>query len=62
MLATARPWASLTPLQALVERATDPTMGEPNYAINLELAELINTKKANTCVGSRARGGWVEWC
>jgi hypothetical protein len=25
-------------------------MAEPNYAINLELAELVNTKKANTYV------------
>lgn len=48
MLTAARPWASLTPLQALVERACDPTMTEPNYGINLELAELVNTKKANT--------------
>jgi hypothetical protein len=23
---------------------------EPNYAVNLELAELVNTKKANTSV------------
>jgi hypothetical protein len=30
------------------ERATDPMMHEPNYAVNLELAELVNNKKANT--------------
>ncbi|KAJ9113015.1 hypothetical protein QFC22_006111 [Naganishia vaughanmartiniae] len=44
----ARPWASVSPVEALVERATDPMMAEPNYAINLELAEYINNKKANT--------------
>ncbi|KAJ9117711.1 hypothetical protein QFC24_006425 [Naganishia onofrii] len=44
----ARPWASMSPVEALVERATDPMMAEPNYAINLELAEYINNKKANT--------------
>ncbi len=25
-------------------------MGEPNYALHLEVAEYINQKKANTCV------------
>ncbi|KAJ9094279.1 hypothetical protein QFC21_006105 [Naganishia friedmannii] len=44
----ARPWASVSPVEVLVERATDPMMAEPNYAINLELAEYINNKKANT--------------
>lgn len=44
----ARPWASLSPIDALVERATDPMMPEPNFAVNLELAEYVNSKKANT--------------
>jgi len=30
-------------------------MHEPNYAVNLELAELVNNKKANTYVLSRSR-------
>jgi hypothetical protein len=44
------PSTSLTShaLAVLVERATDPMTHEPNYAVNLELAELINNKKANT--------------
>ena len=25
-------------------------MGEPNYALHLEVADYINQKKANTCV------------
>jgi len=33
-----------------IERATDAMMHEPNYAVNLELAELVNNKKANTYV------------
>lgn len=44
----ARPWASVNPVDALVERATDPMMPEPNFAVNLELAEYVNAKKANT--------------
>ncbi|KAG1830482.1 VHS-domain-containing protein [Suillus subalutaceus] len=35
-------------LEMLVQSACDPTLHEPNYAIHLEIAELINTKKANT--------------
>ena len=44
----ARPWAQISPIEALVERATDPMMPEPNFAVNLELAEYVNSKKANT--------------
>jgi ADP-ribosylation factor-binding protein GGA len=29
------------------EQACDPTLPEPNHAVNIELAELINQKKAN---------------
>ncbi|ORY27773.1 Golgi to vacuole transport-related protein [Naematelia encephala] len=43
----ARPWMSLSPIQALVEQACDPTLPEPNHAVNIELAELVNKKKAN---------------
>jgi len=31
-----------------LQRACDPSLHEPNYAIHLELAEYINNKKANT--------------
>ncbi|KAK8846789.1 hypothetical protein IAR55_005877 [Kwoniella newhampshirensis] len=49
MLATAaRPWASLTPVQALVEQTCDPTLPVPNDVANIELAELINKRKANS--------------
>ncbi|KAK1926521.1 Golgi to vacuole transport-related protein [Papiliotrema laurentii] len=43
-----RSWTNLTPVQALVEQACDPTLPEPNHAVNIELAELINRKKANS--------------
>lgn len=29
------------------EQACDPTLPEPNHAVNIELAELVNRKKAN---------------
>ena len=41
-------WISASPVQVYVQRACDPSLPEPNYAINLELAEYINKKKANT--------------
>lgn len=37
-------------MPSTTERATDSMTHEPNYAVNLELAELINNKKANTSV------------
>lgn len=37
-----------TATEVFVHRCCDPSMREPNYAINLELAEYINAKKANT--------------
>ncbi|WVQ84100.1 hypothetical protein IAT38_006245 [Cryptococcus sp. DSM 104549] len=48
MLAPGRPWASLTPVQALVEQTCDPTLPGSNDVANLELSELINRKKANS--------------
>jgi hypothetical protein len=41
------PWFRASKLEMLVQSACDPTLHEPNYAIHLEIAELINTKKAN---------------
>ncbi|KAK4057491.1 ARF-binding protein [Microbotryomycetes sp. JL221] len=35
-------------LIAFIDRACDPSMFEPNLSLNLEIAELINQKKANT--------------
>jgi ADP-ribosylation factor-binding protein GGA len=41
---------SASPLEILITRACEPTLPEPNYALQLEIAEYINKKKANTCV------------
>ena len=41
---------NMNPLQILISRAVDPYKHEPDYAAHLEVAEYINTKKANTCV------------
>lgn len=45
-------WMNVSPVETLVQRACDPSLGEPPYQIHVELAELINTKKANTYVPS----------
>ncbi|TCD62713.1 hypothetical protein EIP91_006538 [Steccherinum ochraceum] len=37
-----------SPLKVLITRATYPSLPEPNYAINIEVAEYVNSKKANT--------------
>lgn len=42
------PWFRASKLEMLTQNACDPTLPEPNYAVHLEIAELINTKKANT--------------
>ncbi|CAE6394447.1 unnamed protein product [Rhizoctonia solani] len=41
-------WNSVAPVELMVQRACDPSLHEPNYALNLELAEYIKKKKANT--------------
>lgn len=41
-------WVSLSPVEILVQRACDPSLSEPPYPVHVELAEYINTKKANT--------------
>jgi ADP-ribosylation factor-binding protein GGA len=41
-------WLKVSPLEVLISRACDPSLLEPNYGIQLEVAEYINTKKANT--------------
>ena len=35
-----------------IERACDPSLHEPNLSLDLEIADLINSKKANTYVSS----------
>ncbi|KAJ3484739.1 hypothetical protein NLI96_g5437 [Meripilus lineatus] len=37
-----------SPLKLLISRATYPSQPEPNYALNIEVAEYVNQKKANT--------------
>ncbi|KAI9666234.1 MAG: hypothetical protein M1821_004169 [Bathelium mastoideum] len=38
---------ALTPLQRYIQNACDPTNFEPNLALNLEITDLINSKKGN---------------
>ncbi|KIK62612.1 hypothetical protein GYMLUDRAFT_42065 [Collybiopsis luxurians FD-317 M1] len=42
------PLSRVSPLEVLITRACDPSLPEPNYAAQLEVAEYLNTKKANT--------------
>ncbi|KAF8664206.1 hypothetical protein AX16_000769 [Volvariella volvacea WC 439] len=41
------PWSRVSPIEVLVTRACEPSLHEPNYALHLEVADYINTKKAN---------------
>ncbi|KDN33345.1 hypothetical protein RSAG8_13562, partial [Rhizoctonia solani AG-8 WAC10335] len=41
-------WNSVSPVELMVQRACDPSLHEPNYALNLELVEYVKKKKANT--------------
>lgn len=43
-------WLRASQLEVLVTRACDPSLPEPNYALHIEVADHINTKKANTSV------------
>ncbi|KAG6820033.1 hypothetical protein H0H93_006268 [Arthromyces matolae] len=45
---TTNNWLKASPLDILITRACDPSLHEPNYAIHLEVADFINSKKANT--------------
>ncbi|KAL8753023.1 MAG: hypothetical protein Q9199_005337 [Rusavskia elegans] len=38
---------ALTPLQRYIQNAVDPQNFEPNLALNLEISDLINSKKGN---------------
>ncbi|KAI0826564.1 VHS domain-containing protein [Trametes gibbosa] len=45
---SASAWSSnVSQLEVLITRACNPALGEPNYALHLEVAEHINQKKAN---------------
>lgn len=37
-----------SPVSVYIERCCHPTLSSPNLALNLELADYVNTKKANT--------------
>jgi len=50
------PWFRASRLEMLIQNSCDPTLPEPNYALHLEIAEFINTKKANTSVKSCSPG------
>ncbi|KAG8991044.1 hypothetical protein FRB93_002933 [Tulasnella sp. JGI-2019a] len=41
-------WISQSPVQIYVQRCCEPSLAEPNYPLNLELADYILQKKANT--------------
>ena len=43
-------WLKISPLEVLITRACEPSLHEPNYALHLEVAEYMNSKKANTYV------------
>lgn len=63
MLNTAAAWSSnVSQLELLITRACNPALGEPNYALHLEVAEYVNQKKANKYVLftlSCAHGGLI---
>ncbi|KAI0674356.1 hypothetical protein C8Q78DRAFT_1014369 [Trametes maxima] len=45
---TSAGWPNVSQLELLITRACNPGLGEPNYALHLEVADHINQKKANT--------------
>ncbi|KAF9653542.1 VHS-domain-containing protein [Thelephora ganbajun] len=49
LFASGPSWASATSqVELLISRACNPSIPDPNYALNLEVADHINQKKANT--------------
>lgn len=42
------PWTRRSAVQALVDQACDPTLMSANDVVNIELAEAVNKKKANS--------------
>ena len=56
LFASGPSWASgASQVELLISRACNPSIPEPNYALNLEVADYINQKKANTYVRSVVR-------
>ena len=56
LFASGPSWASAaSQVELLISRACNPTLPDPNYALNLEVADYINQKKANTYVYSTVR-------
>ena len=46
-------WASAaSQVELLISRACNPTLSDPNYGLNLEVADHVNQKKANTYVST----------
>jgi ADP-ribosylation factor-binding protein GGA len=51
LFASGPSWASTaSQVELLISRACNPTLPDPNYALNLEVSDYINQKKANTYV------------
>lgn len=51
LFASGPSWALATSqVELLISRACNPTLLDPNYALNLEVADYINQKKSNTYV------------
>lgn len=56
LFAGAPSWASAaSQVELLISRACNPSLSDPNYALNLEVADYINQKKANTYVSTVVR-------
>lgn len=51
LFASGPSWASgASQVELLISKACNPSLSEPNYALNLEVADYTNQKKANTYV------------
>ena len=49
LFASGPSWApAASQVEVLISRACNPTLPDPNYALNLEVADYINQKKANS--------------
>ncbi|CAK9783563.1 VHS-domain-containing protein [Cutaneotrichosporon oleaginosum] len=48
LASSSSPWTRRSAVQALVDQACDPTLMSSNDVVNLELAEAVNKKKANS--------------
>ena len=47
-----------SPLELLIARATSAHLPEPNYQLHLEVAEYVNSKKANKYVSIHGAISW----